>query len=320
MKKLIILLIILFIVGGGIFLFYKEGSLAVNKTDTSSTLFTVNQGETLDTIINNLSKEGLIRNRLVFYLVVKQMGIERKIQAGQFRLSPALNTYQIADALTHGTLDTWVVIREGLRKEEIAEIIAKQFNISETEFNQIAQEGYLFPDTYLIPSGASAQDIVNILRKRFDEKYNDDLKAKAKKNGLTDEEVVIIASMLEREAKFGDDREKIASVILRRYKEDHPLQLDATVQYALGYQPKEKRWWKKTTFYEDLKVDSPYNTYKNAGLPPAPISNPGQEALEAVVNANPNTPYFYYLSEPDGTTHFAKNLEEHERNIEKYLK
>lgn len=319
MKKTIIFLGILIIIGLGAYAFYKEGSLAVNKNDKSTKIFVVEKGEGLNSIINKLAKEDLIRNRVVFYLIVKQMKIETKIQAGDFRLSPSMSADTIADNLTHGTLDNWVTIPEGLRKEEIAEIISKDFNIPETEFVQMAKEGYLFPDTYLIPKTATAQDIITILENNLRKKYSTEMQQKARKLGLTDEKVIILASMLEREALFDEDRQEIASIILRRLDEGMPLQIDATVQYALGYQSQEKRWWKKTLSFEDLKINSFYNTYKNVGLPPGPISNPGFATINAVVNANPNTPYLFYLHDSSGRTHYAKDAEGHEKNIQKYL-
>ena len=145
------------------------------------------------------------------------------------------------------------------------------------------------------------------------------MKAKALKNGLTANEVVILASLIEKEALFDEDRQEIANIMLRRLKEGHKLQIDATVQYALGYQPAEKRWWKKSLTLEDLKFNSPYKTYLISGLPPTPISNPGKASLDAVVNASADTPYLFYIHDSKGRTHYARNLAEHQRNIDKYL-
>lgn len=320
MKKILIATGIILIAAVGTFIFYREGTLPVNKSDTSTNIFVIQKGEALDSIINKLQQEKLIRNRVVFYLIVKQKGIERKIQAGDFRLSPSMDAYKIAEELTHGTLDTWVTIPEGLRKEEIAEILSKDLGISEVEFNQIAEEGYLYPDTYLIPKNPSAQLVAEMLTNTFSMKVTDEMRAQIKKKGMTENEVVTLASILEREA-FGDtDRQEIADILYRRIQEGIPLQVDATVQYVLGYQPQEKRWWKKELTFDDLKIDSPYNTYKVTGLPPAPISNPGIKSIEAVINANADTPYLFYLHDASGSTHYAKDSEGHQENINKYLK
>jgi len=320
MKKLLTLAILFAVIGFGGYIMYKEGTLPVNKQSQEPVMFVIDQGQNLNTIINNLSKQDLIRNRLVFYLVVKQLGIERSIQAGDFRLSQLMNAYELAKELTHGSIDIWVTVPEGLRKEEIAEIMSKKFSISETEFNTLAEEGYLFPDTYLVPKNPTAKQIINIMQANFDSKYTAEYSAQAQQNGLTDKETLILASIVEREAKFDSDRQQIASILLRRYQEQYPLQVDATIQYALGYQPEQERWWKKSLTYADLGLKSPYNTYNTTGLPPTPISNPGIASIAAVAQADPKTPYRFYLSEPSGKTHYAKTYEEHQNNIERYLK
>jgi UPF0755 protein len=320
MKKFFLLgifiLIVLFL-----YLFYQEGKMPVNKYDQTSKIFVIKKGEDLRTIIRNLHEQKLIRNRIVFFLIIKRLGIEKKIQAGDFRLSPSMDALTIAQTLTHGTLDVWVTVIEGLRKEEIARILAKNIDIPEIEFIKAAKEGYLFPDTYLFPKDADIETVIKIFYANFERKFTQDLVDKARQRlGLTKDEVVILASLVEREAKYDDDRKKVASILVKRLKNDWPLQVDATVQYALGYQPKEKTWWKKNLTAADLKIDSPYNTYKNLGLPPTPICNPGLLSIKAVVEADPNIEYWYYLSDKTGKMHYAKTLEEHNRNIEKYLK
>ncbi len=304
----------------GLFLFYKEGSLPVNKSNNKPVIFVVKKGETMNDIIKNLAKEELIRNKLVFYLIVKTMGIETKIQAGSFRLSQTMSAKEIANNLTHGTLDIWLTIIEGLRKEEIAQIVSQSTGIPETEFLKDApDEGYLFPDTYLIPEQATSGGIVEIMLNNYYRRFDESLKTLAKKKGLSEKEVLILASLVEKEGKNDSDRQKIASIILKRYKKNWPLQIDATVQYALGYQPDEKTWWKQNLTADDLEIDSPYNTYKYTGLPPGPICNPGLSSIKAVINADPNTPYWYYISDKDGKMHYAKTLEEHNKNIKNYL-
>jgi UPF0755 protein len=191
MKKSFIAILILVIVALGLFIFYREGSLSVNKNSSQSVIFTINQGEGLNSIVRRLSTEELIRSRIVFYLTVKELGIEKKIQAGDFRLSQNMDAKKLAEELTHGTLDQWVQVKEGLRKEEIAEIFSKDFSFTENEFNSLAPEGYLFPDTYLIPKNATAQTVINIMTNEFDKKYLPEYKTKAAKQGITQKQVVI---------------------------------------------------------------------------------------------------------------------------------
>lgn len=314
--KIFLVVLILLIVGG--YLLFREGTLPVDKSDTSPVIFVIRPGEGPTSIINNLKEQRLIRNRIVFFAIVYQLGIDKKIQFGDFRLFRSMGAYEIANNLTHGTLDKWVTIPEGWRKEEVAERIGKDFDISEVEFIEKAQEGYLFPDTYLFPKDATADRIISILTNTFENKFAP-LDEKRKKLGLTKIQAVTLASLVERESKFDSERQGIASVLLRRYREGIPLQIDATVQYAAGYDAQKKTWW-PIPLSEDLKINSAYNTYLNTGLPPGPISNPGLSSLEAVANADPNTPYLFYVHDKQGKAHFAKNGEEHERNIQKYLK
>lgn len=321
MKKLLLALaFVLAIVAAG-YIVYQEGVLPVDKNDTSQRTIVVKKGDTANTIANTLYLEKLIRNRVVFFIVVKQLGIEKQIQAGDFNLSPSMSAFEVATALTKGSIDVWVTIPEGLRKEEIAEILAKDLpEFSTADFLSKAQEGFLFPDTYLIPKGANADTAISILTNTFDTKYTNEMEAKAKNLNLSTKEVVILASLVEREARLAEDRQPMASVLLRRLEEPMRLQIDASVQYSLGYSKEEKTWWKKGLTVEDLKNDSAYNTYVRDGLPLGPICNPGIAAIEAVLTADPSTPYLYYVNDTAGKLHFARTLEEHEENIKKYVR
>lgn len=317
MKKINILLFLVVLISIGFYLFYREGSLPVNKKNTNSKIFIVNQGEPLDTIIKNLNNEGLIRNKIIFYLTVKKLGIERKIQAGEFQLSSNMNAVEVANTLTHGTSDISITLIEGMRKEEMAEIISKILDVPSIEVIKKTNEGYIFPDTYMVPKNATFDTVHSIIKNNI--KFIEALQNVGKKSKLTEKQVLILASLVEREARQPTTREKIAGIILKRYLSDWPLQIDATVQYILGYQPSEKSWWKKYLTEEDLKIDSPFNTYKHPGLPPDPICSPSLSSIEAVINANPNTPYWYYITDPQGVMHYAVTLDEHEANVQKYL-
>jgi len=314
--KIAVLLTILTLLVG--YFIYAEGSLPVDKNNKGTSVFVVNKGEGLNSIIKKLANEDLIRNKVVFYTVALQMGIEKKIQAGDFRLNKRMTAKEIADALTHGTVDEWITIVEGLRKEEIAQKLTPQFSFSEISFIEQAKEGQLFPDTYLIPKTASLDAIITIMELNFKKKMAETRKERLYEK-RSDREILILASLVEREAKFADDRQLVASIILKRAQNDWPLQIDATIQYALGYQRKEKTWWKRELALEDLKVDSTYNTYERKGLPPAPICNPGLASLKAAITADPSTPYWYYVNDKTGRIRPAKTLEEHAENIRKFV-
>ncbi len=319
MKKLLFLLFIVGVCAIGFYLYYKEGTLPVNSKELKTKIFVIQPGESLSSIAKKLTNEELIRNKIVFYLVVKRLGLDKKIQAGDFRLTTAMNAYQIAQTLTHGTLDVWVTLIEGLRREEIAQILSQNLDIPETEFIKYAREGYLFPDTYLVPREASAGSVIDILEKNFNRKFDEELQQKVRRKGLTAYEALILASLVEKEARLDKDRPEVAGILLKRLKNDWSLQVDATIQYALGYQSNEKTWWKKELTDYDLKIDSPYNTYINKGLPPGPIANPGIASIRAVVEANEDTPYWFYLSDKNGKMHYSKTIEEHNENVRKYL-
>ncbi len=317
-KRIFIFLIILFIFFAMAWMWWQQAISPVDKTSTTYTSFTITRGEDARTIAKNLQKEGLIRDPIAFFLYARFFGIGQKLQSGEFRLSPSQNLATIATSLTHGTSDVWVTIVEGWRNEEIALKLAQDFSIPETEFLKIARIGYMFPDTYLVPKDASASTVASLFFDNFNKKVTPNLISKAKEKGLSTDDLITVASLVEREARLNEDRPIVASVILNRLKIGMKLDIDATVQYILGYQPNEKSWWKKNLTLEDLAISSPYNTYKNAGLPPEPICNPGIAVITAVVNA-PQTDYIYYVSDKSGKIHPAKTLEEHNQNVTKYV-
>lgn len=317
-KRFIVLLLLIVIVSLSLTLWWNQAIKPINSTDTKTITFTVGGGETVRSIADRLFRTGLIHSPVAFFLIARFGGIADNIQAGDFRLSPSMDLYAIANQLTHGTIDTWIQITEGWRNEEIAHILSQELDVPENEFLKIAKEGYMFPDTYRLPKDASAAAVVNIFLNNFNQKVTTAVKEKAEVKNLTLSDLVIIASLVEREAKFPEDRPLVASVIINRLKIGMKLDIDATVQYALGYQSNDKTWWKKELTVDDLTLDSTFNTYKNSGLPPAPIANPGISAIKAVIDA-PDTQFFYYIADKTGKSHFAKTLEEHNDNISKYL-
>ena len=316
MKRSIILLTVLLLSAGASVLWWKNGNRAQDSTNKSSQIFVVARGDGVREIANNLKIKGLIKDPVIFFLQTKRLGLDRDLEAGDFRLSPSMSLYDIIQNLTHGTLDIWVTIPEGIRAEEIASILKRDIPSYKPDWRETlaTREGYLFPDTYLIPRDADLNLVMSLLTNNFANKYNG---VNAEKTGLSQKEIVTIASLVEREAKFAQDRPLVASVILNRLDLGMKLDIDATVQYALGYAPDEKRWWKKDLTIDDLNIKSPYNTYKNPGLPPSPISNPGLSSIMAVINPS-KTNYLFYISDKSGHLHFAKTIEEHNANIQKY--
>ncbi len=314
MKKLIPL-VIAALIG---FLLIK-GWLGVQLSPVSNQketkVFVISKGEGFSSVTDRLKKENLIRASLAFSLLGKQSGLAGQIKAGTFKISPSYKAEEILKIITDNPIDNWVTLLEGWRIEEMADKLSEQDLVEREQFIKVAKEGYIFPDTYLFPKDYSAKQIAEVTMDNFEKKYTPELRFKIKALGLTDDEGVILASIVEREARSDQARTMAASILLKRLKIGMGLNADATIQYALGYQPQEKSWWKRHLSKEDLKIDSPYSTYLYQGLPPAPISNPGLASLKAVANADSSVPYLYYYHDSKGNSHYAKTLEEHNQNV-----
>lgn len=317
--RILIFIVVVFVLYSGAFLWYREALSPVNDTNSTTSLFVISKGEAIREIANNLKDQNFIRDPLAFFILVKLQNVERNIQAGDFRLSTVMSANEILDELQHGTVDIWVTSLEGWRSEEIALELAQELSIPESEFLKYSQEGYMFPDTYLFPKQASGSAVAKKMRNTFDEKVTISLQEQITNSPYSLHEIVTIASLVEREALYDEERPLVASVLINRLSIGMKLDIDATIQYVLGYQTAEKDWWKKALSYEDLKIVSPYNTYIYSGLPPGPIANPGLTSILAVLNPA-ETDYLYYLHDQNGHIHLAKTYEEHQNNISQYLK
>lgn len=314
MKKILPLLIIsiaIFFIARG----WWSSQLAAVSADTSTQVFVVSKRETFAKLTSELKQQELIKSPWAFTLLAKQSGLGSKIQTGTFNLSPSMPAGEILRTLTSEPQDLWVTLLEGWRIEEMAAELSSKFKVQNAKFVRLAKEGYMFPDTYLFSNDVTEEQIVQKLENTFEQRYTDDLRLKIRALGLSENQGVILASIVEREARSDQVRQMVASILLKRYKIGMGLNADATIQYALGYQSKEKSWWKRHLTSEDLKVDSPFNTYIYVGLPPAPIANPSLSSLKAVASANFTTPYLYYYHDFKGNSYYAKTLEEHNANV-----
>ncbi len=297
--------------------------------DTSTRAFVINRGESASLVAARLQKSGFIKSSVAFKLIIKTRDLSRKIKAGEYQLSSGLNLYRLIEVLQKGAPDIWVTLPEGLRREEIAILLASQLsNFDPNQFVALASspknlEGYLFPDTYHLPKTASPGAVIKIFEVTFTKKANQTLISRA--NGLTEFQTVVLASLLEREARLPEDKKIIAGLLIKRYQSGWPLDIDATLQYATASTRCRKntlllsdcKWW-LGVLPQDKKIASPYNTYAHPGFPPSPIANPGLSSIEAASNPI-QSDYWFYLSSSDGQTHFSSTLEEHQRNIAKYL-
>jgi UPF0755 protein len=313
MKKSLVFFAIIILLVIALYIWWNRGLSPVNPKDTSHKSFIIPKGAALRTITNDLKEQGFIKDPVVFFLLVKQEGLDKEIQAGNFLISPSMNAREIAELLTTGVMDVWVTVPEGKRTEEIGEILKESLPSYDQSWDEILvqNEGYLFPDTYLIPRDATVEQVVQIMRNNFDAKYE---MVDVSNTQYSQEEIVTIASLVEREAKHDEDRPLIASVIENRLDNGIALQIDATIQYAKGVPGK---WWAPVTLAEYDSVQSPYNTYLQPGLPPGPIANPGIEALEAAANPA-DTNYLYYISDQNGINRYASTLDGHNENIRRY--
>lgn len=324
-KKLIILVAAVFLTAGiFIFIFSAPGGAAGETVRLVISLSEEGNGETVKSSLNYLYDQGVIRNRTAFYLLLAASGISDRIEPGAYIFAKGWNALKVLGKLKNPD-ETWVVIPEGLRKEEIAEIFTKKFGWSNEEKEKWVTadtaakpeyiEGVYFPDTYLIPVNEEPAKIAERLRSRFETKlvlYADRL---AKEN-IKWTTALKIASIVEREAAGKDDMPLIAGILWNRLRSDVKLDVDATVQYARG--DSGKGFWAPIT-KEDKKIDSPFNTYLYKGLPPHPIANPGIDAIKAALNPA-KTKCFYYLHAFTKEIHCAVTYEEHLENIEKYLR
>ncbi|MDO8514933.1 MAG: endolytic transglycosylase MltG [bacterium] len=303
MKKAIIafILVLVLVAAGGV---WWTISLSPLSSDTTQKQFVISKGDGVREISKKLKDEGLIRDQITFFLLIKKLNLETKIQAGSYKIAPSQSAEEIAKSLIVGTEDVWVTIPEGWRREEIISYLRTK-NINDEVV--ATGEGKFFPDTYLVPKEITADGFLELMQENFTKKVT---------FPVTNDQL-IIASLVEREARTEIDRIIVASVIYNRLKNDMAIDIDATVQYAIG-RTGTVGWWKKDLTIDDLKFKSPYNTYLNPGLPPTPICNPGLSSINAAVNPA-QTGYYFYISDLSGKMYYAQTLSEHNQNIAKYL-
>ncbi|MEI7765155.1 MAG: endolytic transglycosylase MltG [bacterium] len=332
-KNLIVFLsfVAFFNVGGFL---RAETTLPLVNTNTNATApvvdvvivvdkFIVPLNVTQEQIVQSLFDQNFIKDKNNFLLIFNKT--KGDILPGAYKINTNMTATSVAKVLHGKPYMKWVVIPPGLRKEEIAEILAT--NLSWTKIQKSSwinkytkmkfdyTEGVYFPDTYLIPISESPLQVANRLIAKFNEKFSPYILNFKNQNMLWTKGLTL-ASVVQREAANDADMPLIAGILLNRLNQKIPLSVDATLQYARG--DKGKGWWAPITV-ADKKIVSAYNTYKNAGLPPHPISNPGLPAILAVINPT-KTDCIYYLHDKDKVTHCAVTYAEHQANIIKYLK
>lgn len=300
----------------------------VDPSNQSQVVFTVPSGASTTKIAELLKAQELIKSVNGFKLLSKDLEADGKMQAGDYIVSPSMSGQAIIEKLVAG--ETYVETRtftipegyeirhivadleaEGLIESAVFYEALKNGRFDNSFLSELDRtynlEGYLFPDTYEIEVGASEHDIIQLMLNRFDRFLTDEVKAEIAQKGLTLNQLVTMASIVEREAQLESERGRVASVFYNRIDKNMKFQSCATVQYVLGER-------KDVLSYDDIAIESPYNTYKYQGLTPSPIANPGEASLLAALNPE-DTEYLYFRRsiKNDGSQVFSKTLREHEK-------
>lgn len=312
------------LLGAGLFLaFGTSHTIERSDRDAGENIYmVVKPGTTASEISDRLMQLGVIDSRLRFWWLMKLQGDAGKFKTGTYAFTPHMDEQAVLDKLVAG--DTTVVkftIPEGFGIKEIAKRLADEGLVDEQEFLaeakdfapydymkkrpnvRYAAEGYLFPDTYVIHSDVSAEGIMKMMAEDFDTRLTPALRQQAAAKGLSIHDLITLASLVEKEARYDEDRPIIAQVFFKRLQMGMPLQSDTTLQYLMAG-PKED------VSIEDTKIDSPYNTYQHEGLPPGPIASPGMKSILAVLNPA-NTDYLYFVADRQGHNHYSQTYDEH---------
>jgi len=318
---IIFLIGVFFIVGFGYFLHTP------NKKGGPDQIFYIRVGSSLKEVVDELEKKEIIYSGSLFLLWARLMGYSRDIKAGEYHLSSGMTPLKILKIINEGTIITYpVTIPEGFTKRQIGELLEKKGIVDNIEFLSLTEdpniaklydisgpglEGYLYPDTYYFGKGLSPMSVIDVMVKRF---WNvvEPFQERAEKLGMTLKEVVILASIVEKETGQAEERPIIASIFLNRLKKGMRLESDPTVIYGI-------KDFNGNITRKDLINPTPYNTYTIRGLPPGPIANPGKEAIKAVLYPA-SSDYLYFVSKEDGSHYFSKTLSDHNQAVVIYQK
>ena len=289
----------------------------------------IQPGDSSPVIAARLAAAGVVRDQWTFRLAVWRSGLARGLQAGEYHFSDPLSSMEVIDKIAAGQVYLRsITFPEGLTVAEMAGVFDESDFGTGDEFIKQAQrveliqdldpeavtlEGYLFPETYLLPRGATPADIVEAMVAQFRRSLSDELRAEAARHDQSVRDVVILASLIQKETGSAGEYQLVSAVYNNRLRIGMALQCDPTVIYALELDG----LYDGNLTRENLRYDSPYNTYRYPGLPPGPIAAPGLGALEAAVGPA-DVPYLYFVSRNDGSHEFASTLREHNRNVQRY--
>lgn len=321
--------------------YIMDGSIQADQTvaDGSGVVVKIPYGASTTDIATLLQTEGYIQNTQIFRVISKIMGFDNVYKAGKYVITKEMNYYALMLVLTGEPLKNPtqdIMIPEGKTTLETAKTLGDQGYIDQAAFLNICEkiptqyrfleelavspdrkyplEGYLYPDTYKLDEGWTEQQLIDRMLTEFNTNFTQQYYDRAKELGMTIDQVVTLASMIEMEAKYPSDLKKISSVFHNRLKINQILQSDATVQYARVYQGIGRT---TSVLYKDLEIDSPYNTYIIAGLPPGPICSPRIDSIEAALYPE-DTKYLYFFATPDGVNIYNETFEGHQKDQQKY--
>lgn len=324
MKKSFLLIgLLLVLIGFGIFVFDQPAGNSRNRH-----IVNIPSGMAFSKVAGLLQEKKLLSNRDWFIWLARLKGADRKVHPGEYELHAGLRPTEILSRLVDGQVYYHsVTIPEGYTVSQIATVLSEKELVQREKFIQLTRdqnfikslnvqaqslEGYLFPDTYFLTRSASEEEIIKIFVSRLWEAFSPELIARGKEIGMTVQEVLTLASVVEKETGLSKERSMVSGVFHNRLQRNIPLQSDPTVIYALESFDGNIR-------KRDLSVKSPYNTYRVRGLPPGPIANPGEAAIRAALYPTPSD-YVYFVSRNDGSHEFSVTLAEHNRAVEKYQK
>ena len=314
--------VMLAITGVGAYFWYLQ---AVKPVGTEQAItITIDRGTSTRRITELLESQGVIKSAMAYRIFLRANNQENTLQAGTFTLSPSMTANEITKELQIAESESITIkVLEGWRLEEVAENVAADFTELELPFDEkvfleiISQPGvYLFPDTYDFSLTATEQDVADKLVTTFEQRVVEGLASDIRASGRSLHEVMTLAALLEREARQFKSKQEVAGILWRRVDEGWPLDLDATLQYIQG--KTGNNWWPDPNV-SFKSSDNPYNTYKFPGLPPGPISLVGLDTIKAAVTPI-ESPYYFYITGNDNKMHYAVTLQEHNENIQSYLR
>lgn len=296
-------------------------------TETDQMLFTVSRGQSFATIVDSLESRGIIRSRSLFVFVARVLGRTTRMQVGRYVFPSGISNLELVRVLTEGagTLSIQVTIPEGLRATAQARILARTIGIDSARYMQLvgdaqlarelgiparSLEGFLMPETYRFSWQPDEMEVVRRLVGEFNAFYTDSLRARARDLGWTTMQVMAMASIVEGEAMLDAERGRISGVYHNRLRSGMHLQADPTVQFFLDGAPRR-------VLYSDLKVNHPYNTYRNRGLPPGPVNNPGKASILAALYPERHH-YLFFVANLNGGHWFTRTYAEHQRFVREY--